>query len=177
MPQPAGPRNLRRQVVRAVGRNGLLLAVLPLGVSLVLWSRLPVAFHPEDFWQDIPAWLGTAENALRLLVFAAPAFLGFGAASRGQRAGWWIYAAGVTAYTTSYLALIGWPASVWATSLVGFTAPAWTTTLWFVGIARVCEESWLTARWRWWWYLIPVTGFVTAHIAHTALVWSRVAGA
>ena len=158
--------------VRALVTNGALLALPPLALSLALWSSLPPAYGPEIFWLDIPPWLGLTENALRVVVFALPAALRFDT-TEAHRAGWSVYAAGLALYAASYLLHVFWPGSAWALGAVGFTAPAWTTAVWFVGIAMVCRESWLPIRWRWWLYLVPVVAFVSAHVAHAALVWSR----
>ncbi|MCB9563572.1 MAG: hypothetical protein H6708_24505 [Kofleriaceae bacterium] len=164
---------MTRSKLHAVVRNGALLGVPPLVLSLSLWGLLPVAYSPAVFWDGVPSWLGLCENVARIVVFALPIVLCFGASTPAHRAGWVVYGAGVVAYAASYLLLVAWPSSAWATSLVGFTAPGWSTAIWFAGIAMVCRDSWLVARWRWWFYLVPVAGFLGFHLAHAALIWSR----
>ncbi len=157
----------------AVARNGAWLVLPPLAISLGLWGTLPPAFGSESFGRGVPGWLSLSENVVRVLVFATPSALFFGASSKGQRAGWGLYAAGLCLYLASYLLLAAWPEGTWGTSLLGFTAPAWTPALWLIGVALVCQDSWLWARWRWWLYLVPTTTFLVLHVAHATFVWSR----
>ncbi len=157
----------------ALTRNGAWLVLPPLVISFGLWSALPPAFAAENFGHGVPAWLSLSENALRIVVFAVPGALLFGASSKRQRVGWWCYGAGLGLYLASYALLAAWPRGSWATRALGFTAPAWTPAFWLLGIAMVCTDSWATQRWRWWMFLLPVAAFLGLHLGHTWLVWSR----
>ncbi|MGH1347565.1 MAG: hypothetical protein ACRBN8_38770 [Nannocystales bacterium] len=156
----------------ALSRNGGWLVLVPLGISLALWSALPPAYAPENFGAGIPTWLSLSENVFRVLVFATPGALLVGASSRVQRLGWGLYSIGLALYLASYVLLAIWPDGAWAGSALGFTAPAWTPALWLIGVALICQDSWVNARWIWWLYLGPVAAFLGLHVGHAALVWS-----
>lgn len=160
-------------VREALVRNGAWLVLPPLAISFGLWASLPAAYASENFDHDIPAWLRLTETALRILVFVLPGALLVGKPSETSRAAWTTYAVGLGVYLVSYAWLASWPQSWWATSAVGFTAPAWTPAVWLLGIAMICRESWLTKRWTWWMYLPVVVGFLMLHIGHALLVWAR----
>jgi len=50
---------------RMILRNGALLIVPSMIISMGLWGSLSKAFSPDIFWKDIPEWLGLFENVLR----------------------------------------------------------------------------------------------------------------
>lgn len=127
-------------------RNGLLLTFPPLIICAVLAGLLPKSFSMENFWKDIPAWLGIGENASRVLVFSFPLILCFGKKDKTQDIGWFVYIAGVCLYLASYLMQIFFPESAWSKSAFGFTATAWTTLAFFLGIDLVCKDSLLPIR-------------------------------
>lgn len=161
----------------ALGRNGAWLVLPPLAVSLGLWGVLPPAYADGVFAASVPGWWNLTENVLRVLVFSVPAVLVFGASSPIQRVGWAVYAVGLAAYVASYLILALGPETHWATSAVGFTAPAWTPGVWLLGVAMVCQRTWLRwpadrrRGWRWWAYLAPVAAFLVAHVGHAGRAW------
>jgi len=159
---------------QALTRNGAWLVLPPLAISLGLWGTLPPAFAPENFGRGVPGWLSLWENVLRVLVFATPCAVFFGASGKRQRVGWGLYSVGLCLYLASYVLLAKWPQGAWATGVLGFTAPAWTPALWLTGVALVCQDSWIWARWKWWLYLVPTTLFLVLHVGHATLVWSRV---
>lgn len=157
----------------AVLRNGVLLIMPAMVITFGLWTRLPAAYGAEAFDRGVPGWLLATENGLRLAVFALPLFLYFGRESRLQVAGWYVYVIGMLLYLGSYMAQIYLPASAWSSSILGFTAPAWSTLFWFVGIALVCENTWLSWPWHRAVYLVIATAFVGFHVAHACLVFLR----
>jgi hypothetical protein len=108
-------------------RNGALLIIPPMVITLGLWGALPAAYSPDIFWKDIPAWLGLLENIFRILVISLPGILYFGKIETGQPLGWYLYFGGLAVYLASHFAQIAYPGSVWSQSLIGFTAPAWST--------------------------------------------------
>lgn len=74
---------------------GVLL--LPIFAWNVVFPRfLPPEFAPEEFWHDIPYFLGTVENSLRLFVFTLPFFMPLSISSSMQRAGLGIFVGGCT---------------------------------------------------------------------------------
>lgn len=151
---------------------GLLL------VPVILWNialaeQLPPAFSPAEFWRDIPKGLAFAENSLRIAVFALPFFMPLNLSTPASRRGLLIFAAGTAVYFASWLALILSPASSWATSALGFIAPAYTPLLWLLGIALIGRRLFWGASYRWWMYLLLALAFLATHISHTALVYAR----
>lgn len=56
-------------------KNGLLLIIPAMCISLVLWSYLPKTFGQKAFDEGIPVKLLLCENILRMIVFFCPVFL------------------------------------------------------------------------------------------------------
>lgn len=150
-----------------------LLLVPALVWNLAFAGQLPPAFSPELFWRDIPQGLALAENGLRLAVFALPFFMPLQLASPAGRRGLLIYAAGTAIYFASWLALMLSPESGWLRSAWGFLAPACTPLLWFLGIALMGQRLFWGRAYRWWMYLLLVSGFLAAHVLHAALIYAR----
>lgn len=46
---------------KVIVRNGALLGVPPLAISLGLWGLLPEAYSPAVFWRDVPSWLALGD--------------------------------------------------------------------------------------------------------------------
>ncbi len=161
--------------MESLARSGAVLMVPPLLLSLSLWPLLPEAYQPEHFGRGLPPSLGWTENLLRVLVFALPITLRARATTPGQRTGRSLYLVGLLLYALSYLLLTGEgdPGSPWATSWLGFTAPAWTPALWLAGIALMCREH-RPAQRRWWGFCAASVAFLAAHVAHASLVWASV---
>lgn len=84
-----------------------------------------------------------------------------------------VYAIGTLVYFASWLALILFPASSWATSALGFVAPAYTPFIWLLGIALLGRQLFWGAYYRWWMYLVLALAFLATHISHTAMVYAR----
>lgn len=83
-------------------RNGVLLIIPPMIISMALWGALPIAYSPEILWKDIPWWPTLLENIFRILVFSLPAILIFGKKETGQPLGWFLYLGGLALYLASY---------------------------------------------------------------------------
>jgi hypothetical protein len=151
---------------------GLLL--LPAAVwNIALFDQLPPAFAAPSFERDIPLPLATIEKTVRVIVFALPFAMPLEFGKPVQRRGIFIFTIGTLVYFASWLALIFWPTSAWATSRLGFMAPAYTPALWLSGLALVGQRLFWSHLYRWWFYLLISGVFLAAHIAHTALVYSR----
>jgi hypothetical protein len=151
-----------------------LLLVPALVWNVALASYLPAAFAPSEFWRDIPAPLGFVENLFRTLVFVLPFLMPLDLSTPTSRRALLWFAFGTLIYFGSWLALMVSPASSWATSALGFMAPAYTPALWLIGIAMLGQKLFWGRSYRWWMYLLVAAPFLTAHIWHTALVYSRI---
>ncbi|MBK9235274.1 MAG: hypothetical protein IPO19_04070 [Rhodoferax sp.] len=141
--------------------------------NVVFATRLPAAFQPSEFWRDIPAALVMAENSLRLVVFVLPFFMPLRLSAPAQRRALLLFAAGTLIYFGSWLTLMAVPQSAWATSALGFTAPAWTPALWLGALALLGRDLYWGRFYRWWMYALVSTAFLVAHISHTAIVFAR----
>lgn len=151
---------------------GLLL--LPVFVwNIALMKFLPAAFAPSEFDRDIPHILSTAENVLRLLIFALPFLMPLNISSQRQRTGLVIFIAGNIIYFVSWLALIAKPNSPWSQSALGFLAPSYTPILWFVGLALLSRQLFWGKFYRWWMYLALSGLFIISHVSHAAIVYAR----
>ena len=159
---------------KVILRNGALLVIPVLAISIGLWDFLPEVYSSKEFSREIPAWLALAENLFRVIIFSVPAILVFSNDEIENKWGWFLYTFGIAIYFCSYLFQILYPNSSWSTSYLGFTAPAWTTIFWLYGIGLTCSHSWLLSRWQRAIYIVPATLFVLLHMAHTTLVYLRV---
>jgi len=158
---------------RMVLRNGALLIVPPMIISMGLWGSLPEAFSPDIFWKDIPQWLRLLENVFRILAFSLPGILCFGKKVKGQSLGWYLYFGGLVVYLASYLVQMVFPTSVWSQSAIGFTAGAWSTLFWLAGIGFVCARSWLPIPWHRSIYLLTAALFLLLHTGHAWFVYTN----
>jgi hypothetical protein len=84
-----------------------------------------------------------------------------------------VFALGTLVYFASWLALIAAPSSAWSLSAFGFVAPAYTPTLWLLPLAFLGQRLYWGNLYQWWFYLLPATIFLAAHISHTALIYAR----
>ncbi len=151
---------------------GLLL--LPAAVwNIVLASRLPPAFQPDEFGRDIPAPLAFAESVLRIAVFVLPFLMPLDMAAPGAGRALLIFGAGTLLYFASWLALIWLPESRWSRRPWGFTAPAYTPLLWLFGISLLGDRLFWGTFYRWWMYLVLCVVLLAAHITHTMRVYVR----
>lgn len=144
----------------------------------VLWNlafanRLPAAFQPQEFWRDIPSALAAVENSLRVVVFGLPFFMRLRWREPAQRRALLLFAVGTLIYFCSWLALMAAPQSAWATSALGFTAPAWTPALWLGALALLGRDLFWRRFYRRWMYALVSAAFLVAHISHTAIVFAR----
>lgn len=162
--------------VTTIRRHALSCGLLLVPASLwniALTDRLPISFSVVEFWRDIPAPLGFAENSLRLAVFVIPFLMPLDLAAPGSMRALVVYAVGTLVYFASWLALILYPASTWSTSALGFVAPACTPFIWLLGIALLGRQLYWGKSYRWWMYLVLASAFLAVHISHTVMVYVR----
>jgi hypothetical protein len=159
--------------IQRYAQNCGLLLLPALLWNMALADRLPPAFSPFEFWREIPSPLASAENGLRIAVFALPFFMPLDVSTPESKRALLLYAAGTLLYFASWLVLIFFPASRWSTSALGFAAPACTPFLWLLGIALLGRRLFWGAFYRWWMYLLLALAFLATHISHTVLVYAR----
>ena len=159
-----------RPIRQFVFSCGLLL--LPaLAWNVALTEFLPPAIASPESWDDIPPALASAESSLRFLVFALPFFMPLSVSSTLQRKGLVIFIVGTLVYFASWLALIAAPKSQWASSPIGFLAPAYTPMIWLAGLAVLGRRVFFITSYRWWMYLALSAVFIAAHVSHAVFVY------
>jgi hypothetical protein len=115
--------------------NCLWLLVPLLAWNLVLAPKIALEKVVSD--THSPAWLLTAENIIRIAVFAFPVFLFLQVRDGFGKTGLTIYLAGTLVYFVSWMPLICAPQAVWSQSTPGLLAPRITPFLPFLGIALI----------------------------------------
>jgi len=153
--------------------NAFLLLLPILLWNWALASRLPRAFSAEYFEKDIPVFITTAENLLRLVIFILPLFMPLSISTQTQKIGLWLYAVGVCLYFLSWLAQMRFPESAWSISVFGFLAPAYTPLIWLAGIGLVGSSLYFPGPYRSWMYCAAAVLFIGFHVAHTLMVYLR----
>lgn len=151
--------------------------VIPILIGNIVFARqLPAAFQPEVFALNIPLAITLPENLLRIIMFTLIAYMPFRQSGRLPQWGLVLFLIGVTLYVGAWLALILAPQSAWSTSIIGFLAPAYTPALWLAGIGLIGAPAAFSnprAKIRVYAYFATTTGFLVAHLAHTALIYLR----
>lgn len=138
----------------------LMLPVLFWNIALT--DKLPPAFQPEIFGENISPVIKYGENISRLILFVLTALMPLSFKDAGQRNGLRIYTAGLILYFSSWLPPMYLPASVWSNTLFGFMAPAVTPVLWLTGI-------WLTGKN--YYFNLPISRYVFAVVAVIFLIF------
>jgi hypothetical protein len=141
--------------------------------NIALSKRLPPAFQPSVFWNNIPRPLGLAENTLRIAVFALPFFMPLELAATAATPALAVFALGNLLYFSSWLALMANPDSRWSKSALGFAAPSYTPVIWLLGISLLGQKLYWGTFYHWWMHFILCIAFLAAHISHTLLVHRR----
>ena len=125
--------------------RGLLLNGFVLILPLLLWNLvLGSRIRQEKITSDAhsPAWLLTAENIFRLVVFISPLLLTMNFNDSPGKIGLIVYGAGTLVYFVSWLPLMFASQSTYSNSLLGLFAPRLTPLISLFGIALLCH-SWL----------------------------------
>lgn len=165
-------RVLARLLQRYVVSCGvLLLPILAWNIALI--DRLPPAISTPERWDAIAPPLALAENFLRVLVFALPFFMPLNLATRPQKWGLAVFVVGTMVYFASWVPLIVAPQSAWATSGMGFLAPAYTPALWLLGLALLGRQLVWRCGYRPWMYAALSAVFLAAHLTHAAIVYAH----
>jgi hypothetical protein len=117
--------------------NSFLLTIPILLWNIVLADKLPKAYQPEIFWDNIPLLVTYGENIARLLMFLFITLMPLNISTNTQKKGFMLYVVGALVYFASWLVLIYFPTSMWSTSVFGFLAPACTPLFWLIGIGLI----------------------------------------
>lgn len=155
--------------------NCFVLTIPVLAWNAVLAGRLPQAFQPGTFWEEIPPLIRYGEHVFRVLFFILIFMMPLDRIVLNKAGrGWLLYGIGLAAYFTCWLLLICRPESDWSHSLPGFTAPAWTPALWMPGITLIGRSFSFGVPFRRWIVLSVCFLFLLFHNVHTYMVFLRV---
>ena len=150
-----------------------LLLIPAIAWNLAFTSKLMPPSAMAEFWRDIPAPLVLIENSLRALVFGLPFFMPLQITTKPERRALWVFVLGTLVYFASWLALMYWPHSAWASSIFGSLAPVYAPILFLPSLAVLGKRLFWGHFYRWWMYLYLCVGFLAAHITHGAFVYMR----
>ena len=150
-----------------------LLLIPAMAWNLAFTSTLIPPSAMAEFWRDIPAPLVLIENSLRALVFGLPFFMPLQITTKPERRALWVFVLGTLVYFASWLALMYWPHSAWASSIFGSLAPVYAPILFLPSLAVLGKRLFWGHFYRWWMYLYLCVGFLAAHITHGAFVYMR----
>lgn len=154
--------------------NCFLLIIPVLAWNIIMINRLPEAFQPETFQRGVPPLLTYGENISRICVFLVVFLMPLRIQTSQQKAGLYIYLAGIILYIASWILLIWFPSAEWSNSLAGFAAPAYTPLFWLVGIAFIGDSFYFHWTYKRWIILLPSFIFVGFHVAHTYWVYCNI---
>jgi len=149
-----------------------------LTIPIMLWNvffkkKLPKAFQPEIFWDDIPSFLTYGENISRIIVFILTFLMPLSILTSTQKKGLFFYISGSILYFASWLILIYFPDSGWSNSVLGFMAPAYTPFLWLTGIGLIGNSFYFNLTYRRWQFIGTSLVFLTFHNFHTLTIYFR----
>ena len=151
-----------------------LLTIPILVWNILLTNELPKSFHPEIFWNKIPAFLTYGENISRTFVFTLTLFMPLSIATSLQKKGLILYVGGTLLYFASWLILIYFSNSHWSNSLLGFMAPAYTPLLWLIGIGLIGDSFYFNFTFKRWIFILTSLVFLVFHNLHTYIVFCRI---
>lgn len=153
--------------------NCFLLTIPILVWNAILTNKLPKAFQPETFWNNIPTFLIYGENISRTFVFIVLFFMPLSIATQKQKKGVVLYVTGTLLYFASWLILISFPSSIWSNSLLGFIAPAVTPLFWLIGIGLIGDSFYFNLTYRRWYFILASIIFLVFHNIHALIIYFR----
>ena len=118
--------------------NCLWLLIPLLTWNIVLAPKITMEKVVSD--ANSPAWLMTAENITRIIVFAFPLLLPLQLLDGLSKTGLAVYILGTLIYFVSWIPIIWMPDSSWSQSTIGLRAPRITPFLSFLGIALIGQS-------------------------------------
>jgi hypothetical protein len=153
--------------------NCLWLLLPIMAWNLIFVGKLPQAYSEEVFSKNIPAFITSGENVLRLIVFILPALMPLRIETQSQKLGLLFYITGTLIYFLSWLMQIYSPQSAWSLSAWGFLAPAYTPLIWLTGIGLMGSTFYFPSPYRSWMYITISVVFLGFHLSHALTVFIR----
>jgi len=151
--------------------NCFLLSLPILVWNLVLANKLPAAFQPEIFKNNIPLYITYPENIIRSIVFMLMFFMPLSISTKPQKKGLALYVVGTIIYFASWLVLIYFPESGWSNHIIGFMAPACTPFLWLLGIGLIGDSYYFKLPYKRWIFISASIIFLIFHTLHVVSVF------
>ncbi|MEI1279606.1 hypothetical protein V6Z05_14855 [Leptospira venezuelensis] len=136
-------------------------------------EKLPAAYQPSEFNNNIPVYVLFGENIFRTIIFILPLFLKYDLAFDKVKIGLITYGIGSCLYYLSWVILIFLPSGNWSLSLIGFIAPAYTPIIWLIGISFIANKYYFNILYSKWHLLVPSILFSGFHISHAVIVYNR----
>lgn len=153
--------------------NCFLLTIPILLWNLGLADKLPKAFQPEIFRDNIPSFIAYGENISRTILFALMFFMPLRISTKTQKQGVILYLGGTFLYFASWLILIYFPNGLWSNSVLGLLAPAYTPALWLAGIGLIGDSLYFNIPYKRWVFMFISIVFLMFHNTHAYLIYSR----
>lgn len=148
--------------------NGFIPLLPILLLNIVLAKRLPPPYSTDQFDRPVPVWLLRVENIFRLCVFLLPLMVRLDLSAPLNKIGCALYLIGSLFYFGSWLLLIVKPEV--RNNILLFSAPAWTPAIWLLGLSLMMQQFLIGSfPFSTLYYLVPVSLFLTTHIAHTII--------
>ena len=160
-------------VMLKIVSNGFIPVIPILLWNVLFASKLPPAFGPDSFDENIPRLILIFENLFRSVVFILPLVLRIDIGTQSGRHGLIVYIIGSLLYYLSWLMLMYFPGSMWSTSAIGFAAPAYTPIIWFTGLSMMAGSYYFNFTYSKWHLIVPCCIFSAFHITHTLLAFLR----
>jgi hypothetical protein len=153
--------------------NCFLLTIPILLWNFIFTDKLPKAFQPAIFWNNIPPFITYGENISRIMMFVFMCLMPLKISTSTQKKGFTLYTAGILLYFASWLMLLYLPNSIWSKSVFGWLAPAYTPLFWLIGIGFIGNSLYFNLPYRKWWFSLVVIIFLIFHNWHTYLIYFR----
>jgi hypothetical protein len=151
--------------------NCFLLTIPILVWDFVFTDKLPTAFQPEIFWNNIPPIIAYGENISRIAMFIFMLLMPLKISTSTHKKGLALYVAGTLLYFVSWLLLIYFPNSTWSSNVLGFLAPAYTPLFWLTGIGLIGDTLFFNLHYKKWIFFFVVITFLLFHNWHTYLIY------
>jgi len=164
---------IKMNLVQNILSNGFVAIIPVLVWNLIFTSKLPPAYEPESFNNNIPLTITIGENLFRFVVFLMPLLFRLNITSSSGKKGLIIYSFGMVLYFSSWLMHIYAPNSGWSNSVMGFTAPAYTPIIWLIGLSLLVDSYYFKLAYSKWHFIIPAIAFSIFHVAHAVYVYGR----
>ncbi|MDC7124204.1 MAG: hypothetical protein PQJ46_01465 [Spirochaetales bacterium] len=148
--------------------NGGLLLLIAMLWNIIFYAKLPEVFLIENFTKNIPRIILTFESIFRYITFTFTFFIVIELKTRLQKAGLLIFIIGIIIYFSSWSIQMFAHESMFATSFIGFCAPAYTAIIWLLGIGLLSANKYKRM------IFIPVSLiFIMLHTVHIIIVYKQ----